>query len=116
MTDPFATAVQDLTRIPGTRGALIVDVEVGVSVASELADGVKETALAALTGSLFRRTGDACRGTGHGRLRVLQLATTGGHLVVVGAGSLLVAVLAAPSTQLGLVRVQAVRAAEELMR
>lgn len=116
MTDRFATMVEELTRIPGARGALIVDVEAGVSVSSELADEVKETALAALTGSLFRRTSDASRGTGYGRLRVLQLEATGGHLVVVGAGPLLVAVLAGPAAQLGLVRVQAARAAEELMQ
>jgi uncharacterized protein len=116
MTGSLVATVRGLTRIPGAMGALIVDAEAGLAVASDLADGVQETPLAALTGSLFRRTGDACRGTGYGRLRVLQLDAAGGHLVIAGAGSLLVAVLAGPAAQLGLVRVQAARAAEELRR
>jgi predicted regulator of Ras-like GTPase activity (Roadblock/LC7/MglB family) len=116
MTDVLRAAMRDLTRIPGTRGAVVVDPEAGVPVASELETGISETALAALAGSLFRRTTDAVDSAGHGRLRILQVEAAGGHLVMAAAGSLLVAVLTSPSTQLGLVRVQAARAAAELAR
>lgn len=115
MTDTYGTAVRGLTRIQGVRGALIVDTEAGVPVASDLAEGVAETALAALAGSLFQRTGDASRAAGQGELQALHLDAGEGQLVAVGAGSLLVVVLAAPSAQLGLVRVQASRVAKELM-
>jgi predicted regulator of Ras-like GTPase activity (Roadblock/LC7/MglB family) len=116
MTDPMVETVRRLTRIPGSRGALIVDADAGVTVASELADGVSETALAALTGSLFRRAAEAAGTSGQGRVRVLQLDATEGHLVVANAGPLLVAVIASVSAQLGMVRVQTARAAEELIR
>lgn len=116
MTDNLMETVRKLTRIPGSRGALIVDAEAGVTVASELAEGVAETALAALTGSLFRRTSEAARTSGQGRVRVLQLNAANGHLVVADAGPLLVAVIASASAELGTVRVQTARAAEELVR
>lgn len=114
MTDDLLAAARSLTRIPGAIGALIVDAEAGVPVASDLADGIPETALAALTGSLFRGIAEATATTGKGRPRLLQLEAEGGHLVVAGAGPLLVAVLASPSAQLGLVRARAVRVAEDL--
>jgi predicted regulator of Ras-like GTPase activity (Roadblock/LC7/MglB family) len=115
MTGVMTAAVRGLTRIPGVRGALIVDMEAGVPVAADLADGVAETALAALTGSLFQRTGEASRAAERGELRSVHLEASGGHVVAVGAGGLLVVVLAATSAQLGLVRVQATRIAKELL-
>jgi uncharacterized protein len=116
VTDVVLATAQGLTRIRGVRGAIIADAEAGVPVASDVAAGVGETALAALAGSLFRRAADAAWATGQGRLRSLQLDAAGGHLVVVSAGPLLVVVLTDRSAQVGLVRVQAVRAAEELSR
>lgn len=104
-----------LTRVAGVRGAMVVDSEAGIPVASELVVGVGETAMAALAGSLFRRTADASSEGGFGRLRVLQLEAESGHLVVAGDGALLVVALTEPTAQLGLVRVQAMRAAKELV-
>jgi predicted regulator of Ras-like GTPase activity (Roadblock/LC7/MglB family) len=116
MMDLLRRAVLDLTRIPGARGALVVDPEAGVPVASELETGISDTALAALTSSLYHRALGALGASGHGRLRALQVEAAGGQLVIVGAEALLVVVLTAPSAQLGLVRVQAARAAAELTR
>lgn len=114
MSDMVAAALETLTRVEGVRGAMVVDAEAGVPVASQLATGVEETALAALSGSLFTRTADASRSAGYGSLRVLQLEAAAGHMVVAGAGPLLVVVLTEPDAQLGLVRVRAARAAGEL--
>ncbi|MBW3552026.1 MAG: roadblock/LC7 domain-containing protein [Gemmatimonadetes bacterium] len=114
MTDAVRAALQRLTRVKGVRGAMVVDAEAGVPVASELETGVQETALAALAGSLFRRTQDASTASGFGRVRSLQLESAGGHLFVAGAGALLVVALADPAAQLGLVRMEAGRAAGEL--
>jgi predicted regulator of Ras-like GTPase activity (Roadblock/LC7/MglB family) len=112
--DVFTATVRDLTRIPGVQGALVVDIDAGVPVTSDLSQGIAETGLAALTSSLYRRAADASRAAGRGELHALHLEAGQGHLIAVGAGSLLVVVLAAPSAQLGLVRVQAARAAREI--
>lgn len=114
MSDLVTETLVRLTRVPGVIGAAVVDIEAGVPVAADLAPGVEETALAALAGSLFRRTTEASESAGFGRLGVLQLEADEGHLVVAGAGALLVVALAERSARLGLVRVQAARAAEEL--
>lgn len=103
-----------LTGMTGVAGAMVVDAEVGVSVAAELATGVEETALAAMSGALYSRTADASRSAGMGALRTLQLEAGDGHLVMAGAGPLLVVVLAGPSAPLGLLRVEVHRAAGEL--
>lgn len=105
-----------LTRVSGVRGAMVVDGEAGVPVASELTEDVGETALAALAGSLFGRTSGAAQTAGFGALRAFQLESNGGYLVVAGAGPLLIVTLTEPGAQIGLVRVEARRAVEELTR
>ena len=114
MTDPVQAALTRITKVPGVRGAMVVDAEAGVPVASEVAEGVRETAVAALAGSLFGRTADASTASGFGRVRLLHLESGDGHLFVAGAGALLVVALAEPTAQLGLIRIEAGRAAGEL--
>ena len=105
-----------LTRVPGVIGAVVVDAEAGVAVASELSMDVEETALAALAGSLYRRSAEASSASGHGRIRSLQLEAADRNMVVAGAGALLVVALAEADAQLGLIRVEATRSAGELMQ
>ena len=115
MNDVVQLALRRLTKVPGVRGAMVVDAEAGVPVASELAEGVEETAVAALAGSLFRRTLDASTASGFGRVKMLQLESPEGHLFVTGTGALLVVAIAEPAAQLGLIRIEAGRAAGELI-
>lgn len=103
-----------LTRVAGVRGAMVVDAEAGLPVASELAAGVEEMALSALAGSLFQRSYDASTASGFGRVRTLQLESDQGHVVVSGAGPLLVVVLAEASAQVGMVRIETARVVREL--
>lgn len=114
MREPVARALKRLTRAAGVQGAMVVDAGAGVAVASELAADVQETALAAMAGSLFNRTADASRSSGLGAVRLLQLDAEKGHVVVAGAGPLLVVALTESGAQLGLVRAEAKRAAGEL--
>lgn len=114
MSDSLSRALDRLTRLGGVQGAMVVDAEAGVPVASQLATGVEETALAAMSGALFTRTAQASRSAGYGALRVLQLQAAGGHLVVADAGPLLVVVLTETGARLGPVRVLAAQTAGEL--
>lgn len=116
MTQEVTAALRRITGVRGVRGALVVDAEAGVPVASELAVGVQETAVAALAGSLYRRASDAALASAFGRVRTLQLESGEGHVVVAGAGPLLVVAVADSAAQLGLVRVEARRAAGDLSR
>jgi predicted regulator of Ras-like GTPase activity (Roadblock/LC7/MglB family) len=113
-TNDYERALERLARVPGARGALIVEADAGVPVRSELAEGVNGKAIAALAAALFRRTAQAATAAEFGRLSALQLEAAGGHVLVANAGELLVIVVADRDAQLGLVRLEAQRIAEQL--
>ena len=114
MNEQVDRALDRLTHAPGVRGAMVVDAEAGVAVAAELTDGVEEKALAALAGSLYGRTAEATRAARFGGVRLLQLDGAEGHVVVAAAGTLLLVAVTDRHARLGLVRIEAERAAEEL--
>jgi uncharacterized protein len=114
MTDVFTAAVEKLSRIPGVLGALIVEKDSALPVVAELSEGVNGTAVAALAASLFRRTGQASETARFGSLATLQLEAEHGHVVVVDAAELVLVIVAERDAQLGLVRLEAVRAAQSL--
>lgn len=111
MSDVYRSAVEQLSRVTGVRGAVIAESGTGLPVIAELADEVSGEALAALATALFRRGTHATEGAGLGALRSVQLETSAGHVVAVAAGELVLAVLAAADAQLGLVRLETHRAA-----
>jgi predicted regulator of Ras-like GTPase activity (Roadblock/LC7/MglB family) len=115
MSDPYRTSVERLSRVSGVRGALVVEVEAGLPVSAELAEDVSGAAVAALAAGLYRRTNAAAAAAGFGPARTLQLETAEGHVLMVGAGELMVVVVTEPAAQLGLVRLEAHRAAEGLV-
>jgi predicted regulator of Ras-like GTPase activity (Roadblock/LC7/MglB family) len=112
MSDLYTTALDRLSRVPGVRGALIVETDAGVPIMSELAEGVEGTAVAALAASLFRRTDKAAQTATFGNLRTMQLEAEAGHVIVANGGDLLIVVIAERGAQLGMVRLEAHRAAE----
>ena len=114
MSDIFTAAAERLSRVGGVLGALIVEKDSAVPVVAELSEGVNGTAVAALAASLFRRTGQASDAAQFGRLSTLQLEADGGHVIVVDAVELILVVITARDAQLGLVRLEAHRAAESL--
>ncbi|CAN5780540.1 hypothetical protein BH23GEM9_BH23GEM9_28170 [soil metagenome] len=115
MSDVFAAAVKRMSRVSGVRGALIVEGEAGLPVVSELSEGVNGTAVAALAASLFRRSAQAATTAEFGGLSTLHLEADGGHVVAVGAGELILVVIADRDAQLGLVRLEAHRAARTVV-
>lgn len=114
MSDAYTTAVRRMSRIAGVRGALVVDLEAGVPVVAELSEGVNGMAVAALTASLFRRSAQAADAADFGALGTLQLEADDGHVVAVDAGEVVLVVVAGREAQLGLVRLEANRAARAL--
>ena len=114
MSDVYTSAVERLSRVAGVRGAMIVETDTAVPVVQELSEGVNGTAVAALAASLYRRTSQASEAAQFGALATLQLDADDGHVVVVGAGELVLVVIAERSAQLGLVRLEAHRAAESI--
>jgi predicted regulator of Ras-like GTPase activity (Roadblock/LC7/MglB family) len=114
MSEALAQSVDRLSRVTGVLGAMIVEAEAGVPVVAEMTAGVESGPVAALASSLYRRTANAASTAGFGVIRTMQLEADHGHVIVSGAGDLLVVVVAERNAQLGLVRLEASRAAEEL--
>lgn len=111
MSEHFSTALDRLSRVPGVRGAAVVDARTGVPV---LGDGAADPALAALATAIYRRAARAGDRAAIGALASLQLEAENGHIVVAGAAETLVVALTDTDAQLGLVRLEARRAAEAM--
>jgi predicted regulator of Ras-like GTPase activity (Roadblock/LC7/MglB family) len=96
------------------RGALIVDMGAGVPVTAEVETGISPDALAALAAALYERTARASDAAGFGALSTFHLEAEGGHVVMAGAGDLVLIALVDDDAQLGRVRLETQRAAETL--
>jgi predicted regulator of Ras-like GTPase activity (Roadblock/LC7/MglB family) len=108
----FSRALDLVTRVRGVRGAMLVAGDDGLVIAEQLMEGIKGPALAALTASLgtkLRRAMEAA-GTGAGQFWHLQ-AEQGALLVVPAESGVLVVAVADPDVNVGLVRLELLRAA-----
>ena len=118
----MSTALDLITRVRGVRGAMLVSADDGIVVAEQLMEGIKGSAVAALAASLAGRLRRAMEAAGTGASVFWHLQGEQGALLVVpggkasdgaggGAGILVVAV-AEPDVNIGLVRLELLRAAE----
>jgi predicted regulator of Ras-like GTPase activity (Roadblock/LC7/MglB family) len=114
-------ALDLITRVRGVRGAMLVSADDGLIVAEQLMEGIKGTAVAALAASLAGRLRRAMEAGGVGTSVFWHLqAEKGALLVVPGAtgdgsgagGGILVVAVAEPDVNIGLVRLELLRAAE----
>ncbi len=114
-TAPYTQALDLVTRVRGVRGAMVVAGDDGLVVAEQLVEGVRGAALAALAASLANRLRKAMEAAGVGTSLFWHLHCDQGALLVVPAvsGVLLVAVAAA-DVNIGLVRLELLRAAEAI--
>ena len=111
MNEAYTEAIERLIRVPGVRGALLIDAQAGVPVVGEMREDGEAATLAALSSTLFQRASRSVDSAGSGGLRTLQLEAESGHLLMVAAGEFLVAVITATDAQLGRVRLELRRVA-----
>ncbi len=105
-----------LNRIPGVRGWVIASGADGLVVEADVMIGVAEEGIAAFSASLFGRARRSLRAADLGEVSFLQMEAERGYLFVAGPaqGELLLAILADARVNVGLVRLRATAAAEEL--
>jgi predicted regulator of Ras-like GTPase activity (Roadblock/LC7/MglB family) len=109
----YGPALDLVTRVRGVRGAMLVAGDDGLVVAEQLMEGIKGGAVAALAASLAHRLGRAMEAAGVGASLFWHLQAQRGALLVVGASSgVLVVAVAEPDVNVGLVRLELLRAAE----
>jgi predicted regulator of Ras-like GTPase activity (Roadblock/LC7/MglB family) len=109
----YGRALDLVTRVRGVRGAMLVSGDDGLVVAEQLMEGIKGAAVAALAASLANRLARAMEAGGVGASLFWHLQAEQGALLVVGAVSgILVVAIAEPDVNVGLVRLELLRAAE----
>jgi predicted regulator of Ras-like GTPase activity (Roadblock/LC7/MglB family) len=109
----FGKALDLITRVRGVRGAMLVSGDDGLVVAEQLMEGIKGPAVAALAASLAHRLRRAMEAAGAGASPFWHLQCDQGALLVVPATSgILVVAVAEPEVNVGLVRLELLRAAE----
>jgi len=108
-----------ITRVRGVRGAMLVSAEDGLVVAEQLMEGIKGGAVAALAASLAGRLRRAMEAAGTGSSVFWHLQAEQGALLVVPGGNslggILVVAVAEPDVNIGLVRLELLRAAEAVV-
>lgn len=108
----MSKALDLITRVRGVRGAMLVSAEDGLIVAEQLMEGIKGPAVAALAASLSNRLRRAMEAGGTGAAVFWHLQADQGALLVVPGSGILVVAVAEPDVNIGLVRLELLRAAE----
>lgn len=113
MTEQLLRSLDRLSRVRGVRGSMFVAAEDGLPVAQVLMEDVNGKVLAAFAASLARKVSGASAATGAARVRFVHMQAEGGVLLVAGiGGDLLVAVVADTGVNIGLARLEMLRAVE----
>ena len=116
-TDQLARALDRISRVRGMRGSMWVSADDGLPVAQLLMEGVPGRAVAALAASLVRKVSGSAGAVGAGRVRFVQMEAAGGTLLVAPAPpDLLVVALADGRVNVGLARLEMMRAAAAAAR
>ncbi len=108
--NPFTAMLDTLIRQRGVTAALVVSERDGIVVDSNLQIGQDGDRVAALAASLYRKARLAARAAGMGAVSFMQLEAPRGRLCAVGGGGLVLVVVAQASVNVGLVRVELLRA------
>ena len=103
-----------LTRQRGVRGSLAVSAADGISIDSNLQFGEDGARVAALAASLYRKARLSARAAGLGGAGFMQLEAESGRLCAIGGDEVVLVVVAEATANVGLIRVEMLRAAERL--
>jgi predicted regulator of Ras-like GTPase activity (Roadblock/LC7/MglB family) len=114
MSSPFQPLLAALMRLRGTTACLIVDERDGVIVDSTLQFGMRGNVFAALVSSLFRKARQSAVAAGMGDASFVQLEAELGRVCAVGRDGLVLIAVAEPRANLGLLRVELLKAREAL--
>lgn len=110
----FSTIVAAVTRHRGVLACLVVAEDDGIVVQGSAQIGVDTAAFAALTASLYRKASRAAESAGFGGVRFCDLEAEQGRVLSAGRNGLVVIAVAEPRANVGLLRVELLRAAEGL--
>jgi len=111
---PFEGLLSALTRQRGVLGSMVVAEADGIIVDSNLQIGLKGNVVAALAASLYRKARHSASAAGFGNAAFLQLEAERGHVCAVGRNELVIVTVAESRANVGLIRVEMMRALGQL--
>jgi predicted regulator of Ras-like GTPase activity (Roadblock/LC7/MglB family) len=115
MNSSYAPLLESLSRQRGVRASLIVSENDGLVIDSNLRFGQDGERVAALAASMYRKARLSAAAARLGSVTFLQLDAERGRICAVGGRSdLVVVVVADASANVGLIRVELLRALETL--
>jgi predicted regulator of Ras-like GTPase activity (Roadblock/LC7/MglB family) len=112
VSSQFSNLLTSLIRHRGVTGCMIVGETDGLIVDSSLQIGVNGSAFAALTASLYRKARSASAAAGFGDTGFFELDADGGRVCAAGRNELVLVVVAESRVNVGLIRVEMLRALE----
>lgn len=107
---PFTEMLNALTRQRGVTAALVVSEDDGIAIDSNLQIGQSGERVAALAASLYRKARLSAAAAGLGAVSFFQLEAPGGRICAVGGGALVLIVVAETAVNVGLIRVELLKA------
>jgi predicted regulator of Ras-like GTPase activity (Roadblock/LC7/MglB family) len=114
VTSPFQAMLESLMRLRGVSATMLVDEHEGMIIDSILQFGQDGERVAALAASLHRKARLSAAAAGLGGVAFMQLEAADGRLCAAGHDDMVLVVVAAPSANVGLVRVEMLKATRGL--
>jgi|SRR5436190_1330843 len=114
-TSSFGTVLDSITRQRGVRASLIVSESDGLIIEANVRFGQDGDRIAALAASLYRKARLSAGAAWLGAVAFLQLDAEQGRICVAGGrGDLIIVVVAEPAANVGLIRVELLKAVDQL--
>jgi predicted regulator of Ras-like GTPase activity (Roadblock/LC7/MglB family) len=110
----FTPVLDTLTRQRGVRASLVVSATDGITIESNLQIGQDGNRVAALAASLYRKARRSASAAGLGLTGFMHLEAESGRLCIIGGDEIVLVVVADSDANVGLIRVEMLRAAESL--
>jgi predicted regulator of Ras-like GTPase activity (Roadblock/LC7/MglB family) len=110
----FTRILDGFSRQRGVRASLVVSAPDGIAIESNLQIGEDGARVAALAASLYLKARKSATAAGLGTTGFLQLEAEHGRLCMLGGEEVILVVVTQREANVGLVRVEMLRAAESL--
>jgi predicted regulator of Ras-like GTPase activity (Roadblock/LC7/MglB family) len=114
MSTQFTMVLDALTKQRGVRASLAVDATDGVTIDANIQIGQESTRVAALAASLYRKARKSARAAGLGATGFMQLEAESGRICIIGGDNVVLIVVAERDANVGLIRVEMLRATQVL--
>jgi hypothetical protein len=107
--------VEGLSRVSGVQGAMLIDRD-GMVIVADVPAGVNDERVAAMAAAIAATTQESLEKIGRGPLTHMQMDADSGRIFLEDGGLGFLVVLAEPSVNIGLVRLEMRAASQKLRR